>query len=270
LTASEAQPLPVVGLTSYLDPAVTEGCGTVDAAFLPLNYLQPVLAAGAIPVLLPPQGTGGGVVGQLLSRLDGVIVVGGWDVDPALYGAERHPETDEPHRLRDAWDEAVTREAVRMDLPLLGICRGEQMLNVALGGSLHQHLPDLPDLAGGSTYQLGDHRFNAIPVDLRPGSHVARILGRHRLEGAPVSHHQAVDRLGLGLRASGWSADGIVQAVELPHNRFCVGVQWHPEQSPTETALFDAFVQAARERQLGRTLPLHLDGAFQEMGLPAG
>lgn len=259
--------MPVVGLTSYLDPAVTEGCGTVDAAFLPRNYLEPVLAAGAIPVLLPPQGTDGGVVGQLLSRLDGVIVVGGWDVDPALYGEARHPETDEPHRLRDAWDHAVTREAVRMDLPLLGICRGEQMLNVALGGSLHQHLPEV---VGGSTYQLGDHRFNPIPVELRPGSQVAHIFGRQRLEGAPVSHHQAVDRLGLGLQASAWSADGVVEAVELPHHRFCIGVQWHPEQSPTETALFDAFVQAARERQLARSRAVSLEDALQDAVLPAG
>lgn len=267
MTSSDSLPRPVIGLTSYLDPAVSEGCGTIEAAFLPQNYLAPVLAAGAIPVLLPPQGTDGGVVEQLLPRLDGVIVVGGWDVDPARYGAEPHRETDEPHRVRDAWDHAVVREAVRTDLPLLGICRGEQMLNVALGGSLHQHLPDL----GGTTvYQLGEHRFNPIPVELRPGSQVAQLMGATHLDAVPVSHHQAVDRLGLGLQASAWSVDGIVEAIELPQNRFCIGVQWHPEQSPTDTALFDAFVQAARERQLGRTLPLHLDGAFQEMGLPAG
>ncbi|MHA7217580.1 gamma-glutamyl-gamma-aminobutyrate hydrolase family protein [Arthrobacter sp. MDT1-48-3] len=267
MTTSDSLPHPVVGLTSYLDSAVTEGCGTIEAAFLPQNYLAPVLAAGAIPVLLPPQGTDGGVLEHLLPRLDGVIVVGGWDIDPARYGAEPHAETDRPHLLRDAWDSAVVREAVRTDLPLLGICRGEQMLNVALGGSLHQHLPDL---VGEGTYQLGDHRFNAIPVDLRPGSHVARVVGGTRVEAVPVSHHQAVDRLGLGLQAAAWSDDGVIEAIELPQNRFCIGVQWHPEQSPTETALFDAFVQAARERQLGRTLPLHLDGAFQEMGLPAG
>ncbi|MDQ0735942.1 gamma-glutamyl-gamma-aminobutyrate hydrolase family protein [Arthrobacter agilis] len=265
MTTSESLPRPVVGLTSYLDPAVTEGCGTVEAAFLPQNYLAPVLAAGAIPVLLPPQGTDGGVVEQLLPRLDGVIVVGGWDVDPARYGAEPHAETDAPHRLRDAWDHAVVREAVRTDLPLLGICRGEQMLNVALGGSLHQHLPDQP---GATVYQLGDHRFNRIPVDLRPGSQVARVTGATRLDAVPVSHHQAVDRLGPGLVASAWSHDGVVEAIELPSSRFCIGVQWHPEQSPTETALFDAFVQAARERQLARALPLHLDSAL-EAALPA-
>lgn len=126
MTPSEVIPRPVVGLTSYLDPAVTEGCGTVEAAFLPSNYLAPVLAVGAIPVLLPPQGTDGGVVEQLLPRLDGVIVVGGWDVDPARYGAEPHAETDDPHLLRDAWDIAVVREAVRADVPLLGICRGSR------------------------------------------------------------------------------------------------------------------------------------------------
>jgi putative glutamine amidotransferase len=256
----------VVGLTSYLDPAVTEGCGTVEAAFLPSNYLAPVLAAGAIPVLLPPQGTDGGVVEQLLPRLDGVIVVGGWDIDPARYGAAPHTETDAPHRLRDAWDSAVVREAVRTDLPLLGICRGEQMLNVALGGSLHQHLPDL---GCGEAYQLGDHRFNPIGVDVRPGSHVAQVMGATRLEAVPVSHHQAVDRLGLDLQASAWSGDGVIEAIEAPHNRFCIGVQWHPEQSPTETALFDALVQAARERQLRRSLPVHVDGAL-EAGLLAG
>ncbi|RJT83112.1 gamma-glutamyl-gamma-aminobutyrate hydrolase family protein [Arthrobacter cheniae] len=266
MTISDSLPRPVVGLTTYLDPAVTEGCGTIEAAFLPQNYLAPVLAAGAIPVLLPPQGTDGGVLEQLLPRLDGVIVVGGWDVDPARYGAEPHAETDRPHRLRDAWDSAVVQEAVRTDLPLLGICRGEQILNVALGGSLHQHLPDL---VGEGTYQPGDHRFNPIPVDLRPGSHVAQILGCTHVEAVPVSHHQAVDRLGSGLQASAWSAHGVVEAIELPQNRFCIGVQWHPEQSPTETALFDAFVQAARERQLGRSLPIQVDAALRDVSLSA-
>ncbi|MHA7178919.1 gamma-glutamyl-gamma-aminobutyrate hydrolase family protein [Arthrobacter sp. MDB2-24] len=266
MTSSDSLPKPVIGLTAYLDPAVTEGCGTVEAAFLPQNYLAPVLAAGAIPVLLPPQGTDGGVVEQLLPRLDGVIVVGGWDIDPSRYGAEPHAQTDAPHLLRDAWDSAVVREAVRIDLPLLGICRGEQMLNVALGGSLHQHLPDL---VGDSPYQLGDHRFNAVPVDLRPGSQVAQVLGATHLDAVPVSHHQAVDRVGLGLQASAWSRDGIIEAIEFPSNRFCIGVQWHPEQSPTETALFDAFVHAARERQLGRALPLRVEGGFQDAGLPA-
>ncbi|WP_104119007.1 gamma-glutamyl-gamma-aminobutyrate hydrolase family protein [Arthrobacter sp. B1805] len=266
MTISESLPRPVVGLTSYLDPAVTEGCGTVEAAFLPQNYLAPVLAAGAIPVLLPPQGTHGGVVEQLLARLDGVIVVGGWDIDPARYGAGAHAETDGPHWLRDAWDHAVVREAVRIDLPLLGICRGEQMLNVALGGTLHQHLPDL---GGNGVYQLGNHRFNRVPVELRPASQVAQVMGATRLDAVPVSHHQAVDELGAGLHAAAWSADGIVEAIELPRNRFCIGVQWHPEQDPTETSLFDAFVRAAREQQLARALQGPVPSRFEDAGLEA-
>ncbi|MFP3581480.1 gamma-glutamyl-gamma-aminobutyrate hydrolase family protein [Arthrobacter sp. SIMBA_036] len=115
---------PVIGLTTYLEPAVTQGCGSVKAAFLPESYLAPLAAAGGVPVLLPPQPTNQGVVELLVGRLDGLVIPGGWDVDPALYGQEPHVETDPPRPARDAWEQALIREALRQDLPLLCICRG--------------------------------------------------------------------------------------------------------------------------------------------------
>jgi putative glutamine amidotransferase len=243
---------PIIGLTSYLEEAITDGCGNVRAAFLPETYIAPILAAGGLPVLLPPQALEGAAVEHLLGRLDGLVVAGGWDIDPARYGQEPHAETDTPRRDRDAWEDALIREAVRQDIPLLCICRGEQMLNVALGGTLHQHLPDV--VASGQ-YQLGDHKFNEIPVDLKPGSRLSALFNAETLGGVPVSHHQAVDRLGEGLVAAAWSEHQVVEAIEYPANHFCMGVQWHPEQAPeAQRVLFEGFVGAAREERVTRAL----------------
>lgn len=250
MSAPETTVRPLIGLTSYLEEAGTDGCGRVSSAFLPEAYFAPLLAAGAIPVLLPPQPVLNGVVEQLVSTLDGLLVPGGWDVDPARYGQEAHPATDSPRLARDEWELALILEAIRQDVPLLTICRGEQLLNVALGGTLHQHLPDV---VGDGIYQLGGHKFNSIQVEVKADSLLKRLLGEESAT-VPVSHHQAVDRLGDGLIAAAWSEDQIVEAIEHPGQSFCLGVQWHPEQLPEEEALFRAFVAAAREQKVAKVL----------------
>ncbi|WP_309073968.1 gamma-glutamyl-gamma-aminobutyrate hydrolase family protein [Paenarthrobacter sp.] len=252
---------PVIGLTTYLEQAGTDGCGTVNAAFLPETYLAPVTAAGGVPILLPPQPVTAGVIELLISRLDGLVIPGGWDVDPGLYGQERHEKTDEPRPERDAWEQALIREAIRQDIPLLCICRGEQLLNVTLGGTLHQHLPEV---VGNGRYQLGGYQFNLIPVMVRPESTLARLTGLG-LDAVPVSHHQAVDMLGEGLVASAWSEDQIVEAIEYPANTFTVGVQWHPEELPEEFGLFRGFIEAARGKYLSRLVPVTSSSATADL-----
>jgi putative glutamine amidotransferase len=251
LETTDAAVKPIIGLSTYLEPAGTAGCGTVNAAFLPETYLAPIIAAGGVPTLLPPQPVAHGVVEALVGRLDGLLIPGGWDVDPALYGQEAHPETGEPRRERDAWEQALIREALRQDVPLLCICRGEQLLNVTLGGTLHQHLPDV---VGNGQYQLGGYAFNQIPVDVRPDSQLARLIGPDT-QIVPVAHHQAVDRLGEGLIAAAWSEDQVVEAIEYPANTFTLGIQWHPEELPEDFGLFRGFVEAARAKYLSRLLP---------------
>lgn len=261
--AADSAIKPIIGLATYLEHAGTDGCGKVSAAFLPEAYLAPIIASGGVPVLLPPQPAGASVIEHLVGRLDGLVIPGGWDVDPARYGQEAHPETGAPRRERDEWENALILEAIRQDVPLLCICRGEQMLNVALGGTLHQHLPDI---VGNGHYQPGGYRFNAITVDIRPDSRLAGLIGSSVLRDVPVSHHQAVDRLGHGLVATAWSQDQIVEAIELPDHRFCLGVQWHPEQMPEEKTLFGGFMEAASGKMLSRLLPRQ--SVLQESFLP--
>lgn len=248
LETTDAAVKPIIGLTTYLEHAGTDGCGTVSAAFLPETYLAPVIAAGGVPTLLPPQPVVPGVIEHLVSRLDGLVIPGGWDVDPALYGQEAHPETDKPRPERDAWEQALIREAIRQDVPLLCICRGEQLLNVTLGGTLHQHLPEV---VGTGHYQLGGYEFNKIQVEVRQGSRLEQLIGASP-EPVPVSHHQAVDRLGEGLIAAAWSEDQVVEAIEHSGSTFALGIQWHPEELPEDFGLFRGFVEAARAKLLTR------------------
>jgi gamma-glutamyl-gamma-aminobutyrate hydrolase PuuD len=172
--------------------------------------------------------------------LDGVVMTGGPDVDPGRYGASAHAQTDAPRRERDAWELALCEAALEMDLPLLAICRGLQVLNVALGGTLHQHLPDV---VGHDSHRgtLGHMSPNSVAIE--PGTAVASILGSGT-EGL-CHHHQALDRMGGRLRAVGFAPDGTVEAAELPGHAFAVGVQWHPEDNPADDRLFSALVGAA-------------------------
>ncbi|MGA1838623.1 gamma-glutamyl-gamma-aminobutyrate hydrolase family protein [Herbiconiux sp. 11R-BC] len=233
---------PVIGLTTYLEQAQT-GVWDVPAAFLPHAYFSAVTRAGGIAVLLPPQPVDADIAERVLDGLDGLIITGGKDVEPARYGAEPHPETDEPRPDRDAWEDALLTAAIARELPFLGICRGAQVLNVALGGSLHQHLPDV---VGDRRYQPGGGTYASAPVAVAPGTLLAGALAETPELDVPVYHHQAIDRVGDGLVITARTPDGIVEAVELTTVPFGVAVQWHPEVDAGDLRLFEALVDAAR------------------------
>ncbi|MEV5570030.1 gamma-glutamyl-gamma-aminobutyrate hydrolase family protein [Spirillospora sp. NPDC052269] len=231
---------PLIGITTYQEPA-RWGVWVREAAVLPLPYIRAVERAGGVPVLLPPTGTLRGVR-ALVDGLDGVVLAGGSDVDPELYGAERHPETSAPQPLRDRFELALVRAAIAADLPFLGICRGLQLLNVARGGGLVQHLPDAvghkrhaPDVG-----TIGWHRVRISATSL-----TGKILGD--VADVPSYHHQAADRLGKGLAAVAWADDQVVEAVELQGHRFGLAVQWHPEEGE-DRRLFEALVAEASAR----------------------
>jgi putative glutamine amidotransferase len=238
LSASKRPPL--IGLTTYLDQAQT-GVWDVRASFLPAVYFQGVTAAGGVAMLLPPQPVDPDIAERVLDGLDGLVITGGKDVDPAAYGQAPHPATDEPGRQRDAWEFTLLGAALKRELPVLGICRGAQVLNVALGGTLHQHLPDV---LGHSGHRAGNAVFNTLPVRTVPGTRLAVLVG----ESVDVRcyHHQAIAELSEGLIVSAWDTDGVIEAVELPGNGFALAVQWHPEESLQDLRLFAAIVDAAR------------------------
>jgi putative glutamine amidotransferase len=237
---------PVIGISCYLEDA-RWGSWEMPAAVLPARYLASVAAAGAIPVLLPPVPG----VEQAIGRLDGLVLAGGGDIDPSRYGAPRDPSCGPSSAARDSAELAMCNLALERRLPLLGICRGMQIMNVALGGTLHQHLPDLVghDEHGPDPVGYGNH-----PVRVAPGTLLAAALRRtdlsdHLPVAAPTHHHQAVDRLGAGLTASAWASDGIIEAAELNQARhpFALAVQWHPETSD-DLSLFIALAAAAARR----------------------
>jgi len=230
---------PLIGLTTYLEQSQT-GVWDVPAAFLPEVYFDAVTRAGGIAVLLPPQPVDAGVATRILLALDGLIVTGGKDVDPARYGASRHPETDDPRLDRDAWEDALLTAAIELKLPFLGICRGAQMLNVALGGSLVQHLPDV---VGSHRYSPGNGQFADNAVVVEHDSRLSGLVGGGLL--GKSYHHQAIAALGNGLAVTARSDDGTVQAVELAGHPFGLAVQWHPEQDPDDLRLFAGLVDAA-------------------------
>jgi putative glutamine amidotransferase len=238
---SEPRP-PIIGLTTYLEQAQT-GVWDVQAAFLPKVYFEAITRVGGIAILLPPQPVSEEIANRVLDGLDGLLITGGKDVDPARYGQEPHPTTDTPRTDRDAWEDALLTAAIARELPFLGVCRGAQVLNIARGGTLHQHLPEV---IGTEKYQLGGGTFGRVDVEAEADSAVGRIVGTDPLEVA-VYHHQAIDRVGEGLRVTARTADGVIQAVELESVPFCVAVQWHPEQTGDDLRLFAGLVQAARE-----------------------
>jgi putative glutamine amidotransferase len=231
---------PVIGLTTYLDQA-RSGIWDVRASFLPAAYFEGVTLAGGLAVLLPPQPVHVDTADRVLDALDALVITGGKDIDPAVYGQPPHPATDEPGPQRDSWEFALVRGALRRRLPLLGICRGAQLLNVALGGTLHQHLPDV---IGHDGHQPGNAVFSTLRVRTVPGTRLAGLLGG----SAEVRcyHHQAIAEVGEGLVVSARDADGVVEALELPGHGFALAVQWHPEESLDDLRLFTALVEAAR------------------------
>ena len=240
------RPGPVVGLTSYLEQVQSDGWD-VQAGYLSANYFEGVIAAGGIAMLLPPQPVDAGVANRVLDRLDGLVITGGYDLDPAAYGQQPHPATDQPGRERDAWEFTLLNGALKRELPVLGICRGAQVLNVALGGTLQQHLPDV---IGHSGHRAGNAVFSELPVRTVAGTRLAALVGES--VDAQCYHHQAVAEVGEGLVVSAWDADGVIEAMELPGDGFVLAVQWHPEESLDDLRLFSAIVEAARSYASGR------------------
>ena len=239
----------MLGLTTYLQQAQT-GVWDVRASFLPATYVEGVNRAGGVAVLLPPQPVDTDIAERVLDGLDGLIITGGRDVDPPSYGQRPHPATDEPdaaNRERDALEFALVDGAIRRGLPLLGICRGAQVINVALGGTLHQHLPDV---IGHTHHQQGNAVFSTSAVRTVPGTRLAALIGD--CSDAQCYHHQAVDRLGDGLIVSAQDTDGVIEAVELPGPNFVLAVQWHPEERLDDLRLFSAVVEAAGTYATGK------------------
>ena len=237
----------VIGLTTYSEPA-SMLVWQREFAMLHATYVAATERAGGIAVLLPPQGGGAVRAGaeragadEVLDRIDGLVLTGGADVDPRRYGATPAERTSRPRVLRDEWELALTRAALERDIPLLAICRGLQILNVALGGSLHQHLPEV---TGHEGHQPAPGTFGAVDVNIAQGTRTAELTGpRARVS---CHHHQALARLAPGLKVTGQADDGTVEAVEVPGRGFAVGVQWHPEENSEDVRLFAALVEAGR------------------------
>ena len=226
---------PVIGITTSRD-RVRFGAWNTDVAFVPLAYVRAVERSGGRPLLVPPSEEG---VDETLGAIDALVVSGGEDVDPAAYGAERHPETKVVRPDRDRGELALLEAALARNMPVLAICRGMEILNVARGGDLVQHLPDV---VGHDGHRHTPGVFADHHVELAPGSRLRAIV-RDR---SPVKshHHQALGRLGGGLVDVAWAEDGTVEAIEDPSRRFTLGVLWHPEEGE-DLALFAALVEAA-------------------------
>jgi putative glutamine amidotransferase len=230
----------LVGVSCYLEQ-VQYRTWNLAGAVLPRGYLDSVVAAGGTPVLLPPVGRWGT---DQLSRLDALLIAGGPDIDPARYGQPAHARTGPPHRERDVAEFRMLEAALDAGVPVLGVCRGMQVLNIALGGTLRQHLPDL---LGNCDHLPAPGSFGQIEVTIEPGCELAEVFGDRVL--VHCHHHQGVDRLGGGLRPVGWAPDGTIEAVELAGAGFVVGVQWHPEENSVDHRLFSALVHAAGRRR---------------------
>ncbi|MBM3688703.1 MAG: gamma-glutamyl-gamma-aminobutyrate hydrolase family protein [Actinobacteria bacterium] len=229
---------PVIGVSTYVEPA-RWGAWEVPAALLHEWYVDAVREAGGRAVLLPPDIDDADV----LDRVDGLILIGGADIGPATYGAEPHPTTDQPRLQRDVSEILLCRGARDRDLPLLGICRGLQVMAVAHGGTLIQ---DLPDAGYGLAHREQPGTFTQHDVAFADGSRIAAIYGTTTL-GTNSSHHQGIADPG-SLVPTGWSHDGLVEVCEAPDARFAIGVQWHPEhpdRRATELPLFRALMDAA-------------------------
>jgi putative glutamine amidotransferase len=228
---------PLIGITTYVTRA-SYGYWVHDAALLPLDYVTAVDRAGGRPLLVPPM-LGG--VEETLDALDGLILSGGSDLDPELYGDDPHPETFGVDRLRDDAELALLSAALERELPVLGICRGIQVLNVGCGGTLHQHLPEVVGHEGHKKTPAGD--FLVHEVEIEPETRLSALLGDQ--SRVMSHHHQGLRVLGEGLVASAHAEDGAIEAIELPGSRFALGVLWHPEVG-ADPALFDALVEEAR------------------------
>jgi gamma-glutamyl-gamma-aminobutyrate hydrolase PuuD len=227
-----------VGITAYAEPSVRWGVWDVPAAVIPLAYVKAIEAAGGRPLLVPPSED---AIEETLAALDGILFSGGSDLDPAEYGHDPHPETVSIRPDRDRGELALLRAALERDMPVLAVCRGSQVLNVARGGDLVQHLPDV---VGDEKHKHTPGVFADHEVKVDADTRLGTLLG----ERAPVKshHHQGFGRVGEGLVEAAWADDGTLEALEDPSKRFAVGVLWHPEEGE-DAALFQALVDEARQ-----------------------
>jgi putative glutamine amidotransferase len=234
-------PAPVIGVCAAIERVSWGVWNSYEVTLAPRNYVSAVQRAGGLAIVLPPDEAVVEEPDALLDRVDALLLAGGADIDPAAYGAEPHAETKGTWPERDGFEIALARRAIEREMPLLGICRGMQVLNVAMGGTLDQHLPES---AGNELHRsvagtFGSHRVRLAPATLACGAAGA--------EGLLVMshHHQGIDRVGAGLEVSGWSVeDGLVEAIELPGSRYALGVIWHPEEDP-DSPLIASLVDAA-------------------------
>jgi putative glutamine amidotransferase len=242
---------PVIGMCAAVERGRWGAWDEELADMLPHGYARAVQRAGGLALMIPPDPVLAGQPDEVLDMVDALVLAGGGDIDPAAYGEEMHPATVGTYPPRDEFELALARRALERDMPVLGICRGMQLLNVAAGGTLDQHLPD--------TLSSDGHRrtpgcFVDHDVQLEPGTLAARAAGAE-LHGVKSHHHQGVARVGDGLVVSGRSVqDGIVEAIESPACRFALGVLWHPEEDEASRVI-GALVDEARSRRLAEAAP---------------
>jgi putative glutamine amidotransferase len=236
--------IPLIGISTYVAEAAW-GAWSRPAAVLPESYYELVASAGARPMLLPPlrtspSGPGFGAA-EVIAILDGLVLTGGGDVDPGLYGERPAPSVGGVDPVRDESERALLAAALAADLPVLAVCRGCQILNIELGGTLYQHLPDV---VGNEDHRHAPSVFGEVAVTTDPGTRTAAVFGAHPT--VLCSHHQSIHALGDGLVATAHAADGVIEAVELPAATFVLGLQWHPEEGGDQRP-FAALVEAARQ-----------------------
>ena len=243
--AAKSAPRPVVGITTYVTPAKWS-YWELEAALVPAQYVHAVERAGGRAVLIPPSSDG---VEETLDAVDGLIFSGGSDLDPETYGQDAHEETIGVVRDRDDAELALLSAALERDMPVLAICRGSQVLNVALGGDLVQHLPEV---VGDEKHKHTPGVFADHDVDVDPETRLGSVLG----DRAPVKshHHQGFGRLGEGLVEAARADDGTIEAVEDPSRRFALGVLWHPEAGD-DLKLFEELVREAADYRSSRSQP---------------
>ena len=232
---------PLIGLSSYREEA-RWGVWQQSADLLPTQYAGSIEAAGGVTVLLPPEDAASAAeaASAAVARLDGLVISGGADVEPTRYGAEVHPRTTSWRPDRDAWELALLTAAEERGLPVLGVCRGMQVMAVHAGGSLDQHVPDL---VGHEEHNPGADGYGQVGISLAEGSRVAALVGTQLTVNC--HHHQSVAEH-PGFTTAAHADDGTLEAIEKPGPRFCVGVQWHPETA-ADVGLFAGLVQAAAD-----------------------
>ena len=232
---------PVIGLSTYRTRTqMTTYDG--EQAVIPAQYIDAITRAGGTVFLLPPQPITAERARHVIGLLDGLILAGGEDVNPKRYGQIAGPHTQDCVDVRDDFEDALLSAALEDSLPVLGMCRGAQLMNVHFGGTLHQHLPDV---LGHSRYSPEDGSFAPEEITISPGSRISGIFAGETTVTGYVGHHQAIDQLGQGLLVTARGFDGVVQAIEIEGHPFGLAVQWHPEENLADNRLVEALVQAA-------------------------